>query len=309
MALGPAAIYGYMLLPGVPNQLAGGAFLLEPDLVVTCAHVVRDHLGLGKTTPKRPPKQIIKLHFPALGTERNGNVLPGGWYADPEDGGGRLLRDVALIRLTKPLDDPELLIIPMAVTSPPAEGKGWIVGAGPGWQEYGQEIAVELGRAPNARGSWSATDLRGHGPTTVQGFSGSPLLGESMTVIWGMVQRVAAPGQRATLVLPSDRPHEVLKAAAIAPGASARRFAKLGINVVRGGLGDDQRVDEAVDIAPVDDAKTRKPGAGKRARTARTPLRNWGLSRLNIPPLWALGLRGEGVRIGDIRLQASRDSR
>ena len=70
MALGPAAIYGYMLQSGLPNQLAGGAFLLEPDLAVTCAHVVRDHLGLGKVTPKQAPKGKIKLRFPALGSER-----------------------------------------------------------------------------------------------------------------------------------------------------------------------------------------------------------------------------------------------
>jgi subtilisin family serine protease len=298
MALGPASIYGYMLQSGLPNQLAGGAFLLAPDLAVTCAHVVRDHLGLGKVTPKKAPKEIIKLHFPALDAKRDGNVISGGWYADPEDGGARLLRDVALIRLTKPLEDPELLFIPMAVTSPPAEGKGWIVGAGPGWQDYGEEIPVALGRAPNARGAWSVTDLKAHGATAVPGFSGSPLLGESMTVIWGMVQRVAGPGQRTTLVLPSDRVHEVLKA--VAPGTSARRFSKLGINVVRGGLGDDQRVNEGVEIAPVGGAKPRKARAGNKVRAARTQQRNWGLDRLNIMPLWTLGLRGDGVRIGDI---------
>ena len=101
MALGPAAVYGYMLMPGFPDQLAGGAWLLAPDLAVTCAHVVRNHLGLGKVTPKRAPKEKIKLRFPAVDLERDGKVLPGGWHADPEQGGGRVLRDVALIRLSE----------------------------------------------------------------------------------------------------------------------------------------------------------------------------------------------------------------
>ena len=303
MALGPAAIYGYMSLSTSQSELAGGAFLLAPDLVVTCAHVVRDHLGLGRVTPDEAPQGVIKLRFPAIDCERDGNVIPGGWHGDPKEGGARLLRDVALIHLTEPVNDPEVLIVPLAVTSPPPGGGAWIVGAGPGWQEHQQEIKVELGHAANARGRWQVTDLRGHGATVVPGFSGSPLFGESMTVIWGMVQQVGDPGERTTLVLGADRLHEALRVAEIAPRASVRSYPSLNVRVVRGGLGDEERADKAAEIAPDDAPKNvrKKPGTIERkVRRAGPQRRNWGLERLNIEPLWALGLRGQGVRIGDI---------
>src|SRR4051794_3209280 len=172
MALGPAAIYGYMSLPERPDSLAGGAFLIGIDVVVTCAHVVRDHLGLGKVTPEQAPTQRVKIRFPALDSERDGEVIPGGWFTDPEQGGARPLRDVAVIRLTTPIEDSDLIFPPIAATSPPPEGKGYIIGAGPGWQEHEQEIEVKLSRTINARGRWQVTDLRGYGAAVVPGFSG-----------------------------------------------------------------------------------------------------------------------------------------
>jgi hypothetical protein len=80
MSLGPAAIYAWLAKPGDPKALAGGAFLLAPDLAATCAHVVRDHLGLGATTPEQPPQGTVRLRFPTLDLEREATVLPGGWY-------------------------------------------------------------------------------------------------------------------------------------------------------------------------------------------------------------------------------------
>lgn len=296
VALGPGAIYGYMSLPTSPSDLAGGAFLLSPDLVVTCAHVVRDHLGLGHVTPDKAPKGVIRLRFPAIDCERDGHVIPAGWHADLKEGGARRLRDVALIHLTEPVNDPEVLMVPLAVMSPPPGGRAWIIGAGPGWQDDHQEVGVELGRTFNARGRWPVTDLRAHGATTAPGFSGCPLFGENMTVIWGMVQQVGDPGDRTTLVLGADRLHDALKAAGIAPRASFRALQSLNVRVVRGGLGDKERADSAAEVAPVDAAKSVRKKPGTPARNVR----NWGLDRLNIEPLWALGLRGEGVRIGDI---------
>ena len=75
----------------------------------------------------------------------------GGWHPDPKEGGARPLRDVALIKLTEPVPILMCSFSPLAVTSPPPGGHGWIVGAGPGWQEDQQEIRVELGQAVGMR--------------------------------------------------------------------------------------------------------------------------------------------------------------
>ena len=208
--IGPAAIYAWMAEAGTPGKLAGGGLLLAPDLAVTCAHVVRDHLGLGSATPDDPPCGKLLLRFPALDCEREAIVISRGWYAGGTDGGARRLRDLAILQLTSPIEDPGLSCIALASTAPPSGGRGRILGAGPGWQEHEQDIPVELAGATNAQGRWQLTDVRGHGFSTVAGFSGSPLFGESMTVIWGMVQQVGPPERRETLALGADRLHRAL---------------------------------------------------------------------------------------------------
>ena len=70
--LGPAASYCWLSLPrSKPNavvELAGAAYLLSAELVVTCAHVVRDHLGF-EATPVKPPQIPVTLRFPGLDIE------------------------------------------------------------------------------------------------------------------------------------------------------------------------------------------------------------------------------------------------
>jgi hypothetical protein len=213
--VGPAGIYAWMTKADAPGKLAGSAFLLAPDIAVTCAHVVRDHLGLGKVTPDNPPSGELLLRFPALDCERKATVIPRGWYASRPEGGARKIRDLALLQLTSPIEDPELSCIALASTTPPGGRKGRILGAGPGWQEHEQDIPVELAGATNAQGRWQLTDLRNHGFSAVPGYSGSPLFGESMTVIWGMVQQVGSPEERVTLALGADRLHKALQDASI----------------------------------------------------------------------------------------------
>ena len=79
--LGPAAIYGWLALPSrgsdTQKELAGAAFLLDADLAVTCAHVVRDHLGLA-AAPAAAPASPVALRFEALDIEVQAMVVPEG---------------------------------------------------------------------------------------------------------------------------------------------------------------------------------------------------------------------------------------
>jgi hypothetical protein len=50
---------------GAQGRVVGGGFLVEPDKVVTCAHVVARALGLADDEP--PPAQAeVRLDFPLI---------------------------------------------------------------------------------------------------------------------------------------------------------------------------------------------------------------------------------------------------
>jgi tetratricopeptide (TPR) repeat protein len=220
MSLGPAAIYAWLAKKADATKLAGGAFLIAPDLAVTCAHVVREHLGCD-VTPEEAPRQPVKLRFPALDLERDADVVAGGWFHSPTEGGAEVLRDVAILRLTTPINDARLTCYPLATTKPRGGAHARICGAGPGWQRHGQQVPAELSMDPNFRGLWELTDRKGHGFQTEQGFSGAPLFDDSMTVVWGMVQQVGEPGTRVTLALGADRLQQALRSARLTLGTGA----------------------------------------------------------------------------------------
>jgi tetratricopeptide (TPR) repeat protein len=211
MSLGPTAIYGWLAKPGAPDELAGAAFLLSPQLAVTCAHVVRDHLGLGEATPAHAPQQSVQLRFPALELEARATVIVEGWYAGGPRGGAKALRDIAFLELAEPLPVEDLCCVALAANMPAGGSEGRIFGAEPKWQEHGQEVAVQLGSSTNLRGQWQLTPVRGHGFAVERGFSGAPLFGESMTTIWGMVQQVDPNGRKEAFAIGADRLQEALK--------------------------------------------------------------------------------------------------
>ena len=66
---GPNATVAWLCTKTDPKQVAGAAFLVSPQLAVTCAHVIRDHLGLGAETPTVAPRDSGILRFEALERE------------------------------------------------------------------------------------------------------------------------------------------------------------------------------------------------------------------------------------------------
>src|SRR5215218_2452442 len=96
--LGPGAIVGWLQEHAIADGLAGCAFLIGPDIALTCAHVVGAHLGLPRPVPAEPPTEVVRIRFEALQDEMTGRVLPGGWFSNarPPPGG---LSDIAVVRL------------------------------------------------------------------------------------------------------------------------------------------------------------------------------------------------------------------
>ena len=206
--LGPSAVYGWLSLPG-PNpclqkELAGAAFLLSSDLAVTCAHAIRDHLGLQKT-PAVAPNSLVALRFEALDTEIAATVLPEGWYPDIPGGSAGQLRDVAFLRLNAPLDIAGLRYLALAPWVPRGGRPARVIGAEPGYQNISQNVPVRLAENTNTRGLWQLDAIFSAGFAVVRGFSGAPLLDEAGTVLWGMVVEMDAKGRPVAFAVGADR--------------------------------------------------------------------------------------------------------
>src|SRR5687768_12565438 len=77
---------------GDEDAIAGTGFLLEPELVCTCAHVVSDALGLPRDERDSPADAV------AVTLQRSAHVTTGtveAWFNDGTD-------DLALLRLADP---------------------------------------------------------------------------------------------------------------------------------------------------------------------------------------------------------------
>lgn len=206
-SLGAAAVYGWLSLPGLePNsakELAGAAFLLSSKLAVTCAHVVRDHLGL-EATPAAPPETPVTLRFEALDLTVEAVVVPEGWYPDNRGGPAGDLRDVAFLRLSESVEAEGLGHLAFAPWFPGGR-PALVIGAEPGYQGACQFVQVKIAQDKNNRGLWQLDATSSTHFTVVRGFSGAPLLDEPGTVFWGMVVEVDANGRPVAFAIGADR--------------------------------------------------------------------------------------------------------
>jgi Trypsin-like peptidase domain len=185
-----------------PNAVAGAACLISPHLALTCAQVVRDHLGLSKPTPYQLPTDTVHLSFQGLGADIESKVAPSGWW--PE-GGEDAVVDVAVLELVQPLEGIKFAGL---ATSQPSPGMDCdVYGAVGGYQSIGQTVYAQITSRPNASG-WRQLDARPgreSGYFVRRGFSGSPVLDPWGNTIWGMVAAVETePGKLIAFAIPAE---------------------------------------------------------------------------------------------------------
>ena len=149
-------------------ELAGAAYLLSAELVVTCAHVVRDHLGF-EATPVKPPQIPVTLRFPGLDIETEAVVVRGGWHPDGGSGPAGLLRDVAFLRLSSPIKAVGLRYRPLVPWMPTGGKSALVIGAEPGYERMSQSVPVTLAAHPNTRGLWQLDATSTNGFAVVRG--------------------------------------------------------------------------------------------------------------------------------------------
>jgi tetratricopeptide (TPR) repeat protein len=213
---GPWGVIGWLAAPD--NTLAGAAFLIGSGIAVTCAHVVRDHLGLPNPTPPELPHARVIIRFEALGIEVGGRVIANGWFPDAvRDPDG--ISDVAIIRLERQIDDAAIPAIARAM--PNQRFPAFVYGAEPGYERIGQETQVKISGNPNPKG-WLPLESPPTGFAIKRGFSGAPAMDELGNTVWGMIAAVDAGGERVSFAIPADDLHRALHRVGAASAAGVR---------------------------------------------------------------------------------------
>ena len=87
------------------GSVAGTGFSIREGLLITCAHVVRDALGLGAQTPQQEPDEPVRMRFPYCQDkpELLASVVAGGWFRG--NGFDLNLSDLKDIAILAPADE------------------------------------------------------------------------------------------------------------------------------------------------------------------------------------------------------------
>ncbi|MFD9417370.1 trypsin-like peptidase domain-containing protein [Streptomyces goshikiensis] len=179
---------------GTDGRVGGVGFLIAPDLVVTCARVVREALGLSPEGTGAPAGELA-LDRPLAGPGRAAAEVAH-WAPPREDHTG----DVAVLRLREPLPG----AVPLAMADP---GSLWghpvrVLGLTPAFPDGVWHAGRLRGESAENRVRLSAADRRG-GPVE-PGFSGSPVWDEQAGAVVGMVVVAESSGARQSFAIPTE---------------------------------------------------------------------------------------------------------
>ncbi|MGQ4459254.1 nSTAND1 domain-containing NTPase [[Kitasatospora] papulosa] len=225
-----------MRIRSVDGDVAGAGFLVGPDLVCTCAHVVEEAFGLPAPVDKAPGGSV-NLDFPLLSARPSARASVVSW----RHGGA----DVALLRLDRPVEGarPVGLVDGTDVWEHPFRVFGHPDGA-----DHGVWVRGTL-RAGMAAG---LLQMEAHlpGPRVTEGFSGSPVWDDAQGGVVGMTV-AAHRGESTAYLLPSADVIDEHIMPACCPFQGLEPFTEEQSQFFHGRDTDTTRVLEALDQRPV----------------------------------------------------------
>ncbi|MFE2925949.1 nSTAND1 domain-containing NTPase [Streptomyces goshikiensis] len=179
---------------GTGGTVGGVGFLIAPDLVITCAHVVRDALGSPREHPGAPAGALT-LDRPLAGPGRAAAEVAH-WAPPRPDRTG----DIAVLRLREPLPG----AVPLAMAE---AGSLWghpvrVLGLTRAFPDGVWQAGRLRGESAENRVLLSAADRRG-GPLE-HGFSGGPVWDEQAGAVVAMVVVAEFSGARQSFAIPTE---------------------------------------------------------------------------------------------------------
>ncbi|MER5778436.1 trypsin-like peptidase domain-containing protein [Streptomyces sp. NPDC002039] len=217
------------------GEVVGAGFLVAPDLVCTCAHVIGQARGPAHTGD--PAAGSVDLDFPLVEGRPAARAGVVSWRHDGQD--------VALLRLAAPVAGtrPAPLVDGTSVWGHTFRALGYPYGADQGvW-------ASGVLRAGQGSG-WVQMEVRGSGPAIVGGFSGSPVWDDAQDGVVGMTV-AAHQGDRTAYLLPSADLVDGRTLRPRCPFQGLAPFAEDGAEFFHGRDDDARRVFGAVSRRPV----------------------------------------------------------
>ncbi|MEV7585279.1 nSTAND1 domain-containing NTPase [Streptomyces erythrochromogenes] len=217
------------------GEVVGAGFLVAPDLVCTCAHVIGR--ARGPAPGDDPAAGSVDLDFPLVEGRPAARAGVVSWRHEG--------RDVALLRLNAPVagSRPAPLVDGTSVWGHTFRALGYPYGADQGvW-------ASGVLRAGQGSG-WVQMEVRGSGPAIVGGFSGSPVWDDAQDGVVGMTV-AAHQGDRTAYLLPSADLVDGRTLLPRCPFQGLAPFAEDGAEFFHGRDDDTRRVFRAVLRRPV----------------------------------------------------------
>ncbi|GGM25314.1 hypothetical protein GCM10010129_82330 [Streptomyces fumigatiscleroticus] len=171
------------------GEVIGAGFLVDGDVVCTCAHVVTRALGVPDAAAEQPPGKPVNLDFPLLNGRPRARATVVSWRR-----GGT---DVALLRLDAAVEGarPVPLVDGTGVWGHTFRALGYPAGADRGIWASGTL------RAGQGSG-WVQMEADGPGPRIAEGFSGAPVWDDAQDGVVGMTV-AAHRGERTAYLVPS----------------------------------------------------------------------------------------------------------
>lgn len=229
------------------GPVVGAGFLVAPDIVCTCAHVVADALGLPRDT-ESAPTDVVRVEFPLL--RDVGGRIPAvsatvvSWQPTrEEDDSG----DVALLRLHHPVAGarPVPLVDGTAVWGHEFRAYGFPTG--------GDHGAWATGSLRGVQGSgWLQMDAGPGGAPVQPGFSGSAVWDDAQGGVIGMTVAAGRGGLNGTAYLVPS--FELVDEDVVAPQCPFRGLGTFGEDdaaFFHGRGADVERLRRAVQTRPV----------------------------------------------------------
>lgn len=209
---GPGSFVGWLASFGDTKSIAGCAFLVAPNIALTCAHVVCKHLGQDRLTDLEITDHVIELSFEGFDQKITGQILSSGWFVNDGETHGKPT-DIAVVYLTRPLI--EAIRFPaLAMLMPTQRTSVEIYGITAGFERFGKQVRGEMTGQNLANGRRQIDPVGlGYGFVVERGFSGAPVFDELGNSVLGMIVAVPAISNGVAYAINADDLWTALKIA------------------------------------------------------------------------------------------------